>query len=44
MRICSGRSHKNVYNFLQEIRRKAKIEKMKLWEESNSISLKENQL
>ncbi|HET8794567.1 MAG TPA: KH domain-containing protein, partial [Nitrososphaeraceae archaeon] len=27
-RICSGRSHKNVYNFLQEIRRKAKIEKM----------------
>lgn len=31
-RICSGRSHKNVYNFLQEIRRKAKIEKLKLWE------------
>jgi ribosomal RNA assembly protein len=31
-RICSGRSHKNVYNFLQEIRRRAKIEKLKLWE------------
>jgi len=31
-RICSGRSHKNVYNFLQEIRRKAKIDKLKLWE------------
>ena len=30
--ICSGRSHKIVYNFLQETRRKAKIEKMKLWE------------
>lgn len=43
-RICSGRSHKNVYNFLQEIRRKAKIEKMKLWEESNNLTLRENQL
>jgi ribosomal RNA assembly protein len=43
-RICSGRSHKNVYNFLQEIRRKAKIEKMKLWEESNNLTLSENQL
>jgi ribosomal RNA assembly protein len=43
-RLCSGRSHKNVYNFLQEIRRKAKIEKMKLWEESNNPSLKENQV
>jgi ribosomal RNA assembly protein len=31
-RICSGRSHKNVYNFLQEIRRRAKIDKLKLWE------------
>lgn len=31
-RLCSGRSHKNVYNFLQELRRKAKIEKLKLWE------------
>ena len=31
-RLCSGRSHKNVYNFLQEIRRKAKIDKLKLWE------------
>ncbi|HET7642143.1 MAG TPA: KH domain-containing protein [Nitrososphaeraceae archaeon] len=44
IRICSGRSHKNVYNFLQEIRRKAKIEKMKLWEESNNLTLRENQL
>jgi len=43
-KICSGRSHKNVYNFLQEIRRKAKIEKMKLWEESNNLTLRENQL
>jgi len=43
-RICSGRSHKNVYNFLQEIRRKAKIEKMKLWEENNNLTLSENQL
>jgi len=43
-RICSGRSHKNVYNFLQEIRRKAKVEKMKLWEDSNNIPLEENQL
>jgi ribosomal RNA assembly protein len=43
-RICSGRSHKNVYNFLQEIRRKAKIEKMKLWEESNNLTPRENQL
>lgn len=31
-RICIGKPHKNVYNFLQEIRRKAKIEKLKLWE------------
>ena len=43
-RICSGRSHKNVYNFLQEVRRKAKIEKMKLWEESSNLTLRENQL
>jgi ribosomal RNA assembly protein len=44
IRICSGRSHKNVYNFLQEIRRKAKIEKLKLWEDTNNIPIKENQL
>ena len=31
-RICIGKPHKNVYNFLQEIRRKTKIEKLKLWE------------
>jgi ribosomal RNA assembly protein len=30
--ICLGKSHKIVYNFLQEIKRKAKLERMKLWE------------
>ena len=30
--ICFGKSHKNVYNFLQEKRRRSKIEKLKLWE------------
>jgi ribosomal RNA assembly protein len=43
-RICSGRSHKNVYNFLQEIRRKAKIDRLKLWEDSENIPIGENQL
>lgn len=31
-KIITGSSHKYVYNFLQEIRRKNKIEKMQLWE------------
>lgn len=30
--LCLGKSHKVVYNFLQEIKRKAKLERMKLWE------------
>lgn len=31
-KIITGSSHKYVYNFLQEIRRKNKIEKLQLWE------------
>jgi ribosomal RNA assembly protein len=32
--LSKGRSHKNVYNMLQEARRKAKLDKMRLWEDS----------
>ncbi len=33
-KIITGSSHKYVYNFLQEIRRKNKIEKLQLWEKN----------
>lgn len=33
--ISKGSSHKIVYNMLQEARRKAKLDKMKLWEENS---------
>src|SRR5918912_2348679 len=32
--LSEGRSHKTVYNVLQEARRKAKLDKMRLWEDS----------
>lgn len=30
--LCIGKSHKVVYEFLQKIKRKSKLERMKLWE------------
>jgi ribosomal RNA assembly protein len=37
--LSKGRSHKSVYNTLQEARRKAKLDRMRLWEDSTfSIS------
>lgn len=33
--ISKGSSHKSAYNMLQAARRKAKLEKMKLWEENS---------
>jgi ribosomal RNA assembly protein len=33
--MCKGSSHKTVYNMLQIARRKAKSDKMKLWEENS---------
>src|SRR5919197_2985272 len=32
--LSEGRSHKTVYNVLQEQRRKAKVDRMRLWEDS----------
>jgi ribosomal RNA assembly protein len=32
--LSKGRSHKIVYNMLQEARRKAKLDRMRLWEDS----------
>jgi ribosomal RNA assembly protein len=33
--LSKGKSHKNVYNMLQEARRKAKMDRMRLWEDNN---------
>src|ERR687887_1959005 len=33
--LSKGKSHKSVYNMLQEARRKAKMDRMRLWEDSN---------
>jgi ribosomal RNA assembly protein len=33
--LSKGKTHKNVYNMLQEARRKAKMDRMRLWEDSN---------
>jgi ribosomal RNA assembly protein len=33
--LSKGKSHKNVYNMLQEARRKAKMDRMRLWEDTN---------
>ena len=33
--LSKGSSHKSVYNMLQAARRKAKFDKMKLWEENS---------
>ncbi|MBV9176446.1 MAG: RNA-binding protein [Nitrososphaeraceae archaeon] len=33
--LSKGRSHKIVYNMLQEARRKAKLDRMRLWEDSS---------
>jgi ribosomal RNA assembly protein len=35
LHLVRGRSHKTVYNLLQEKRRRDKIDKLHLWEESN---------
>ena len=35
--LCKGNSHKFVYNFLQELRRKAKIERLNLWEGNSFV-------
>jgi hypothetical protein len=33
--LSKGRSHKNVYNMLQEARRKDKLDRMRLWEDDD---------
>jgi ribosomal RNA assembly protein len=33
--LSKGKSHKSVYTMLQEARRKAKMDRMRLWEDSN---------
>jgi ribosomal RNA assembly protein len=33
--LSKGKSHKSVYNMLQEARRKAKMDRMRLWEDNN---------
>jgi len=33
--LSKGKSHKTVYNMLQEARRKAKMDRMRLWEDNN---------
>jgi ribosomal RNA assembly protein len=33
--LSKGKSHKYVYNMLQEARRKAKMDRMRLWEDNN---------
>jgi ribosomal RNA assembly protein len=33
--LSKGKSHKSVYTMLQECRRKAKMDRMRLWEDSN---------
>ena len=33
--LSKGKSHKTVYNMLQEARRKAKMDRMRLWEDDN---------
>ena len=33
--LSKGKSHKTVYNMLQEAKRKAKIDRMRLWEDNN---------
>jgi|SRR5919198_4094874 ribosomal RNA assembly protein len=33
--LSKGKSHKSVYSMLQEARRKAKMDRMRLWEDSN---------
>src|ERR671934_936839 len=33
--LSKGKSHKSVYNMLQEAKRKAKMDRMRLWEDNN---------
>ena len=33
--LSKGKSHKSVYNMLQEVKRKAKMDRMRLWEDNN---------
>jgi ribosomal RNA assembly protein len=33
--LSKGKSHKTVYNMLQQVRRKAKMDRMRLWEDNN---------
>jgi ribosomal RNA assembly protein len=38
--LSKGKSHKSVYNMLQEAKRKAKIDRMRLWEDNNFPALR----
>ena len=38
--LSKGKSHKTVYNMLQEAKRKAKIDRMRLWEDNNFPALR----
>lgn len=37
--LSKGKSHKSVYNMLQEAKRKAKMDRMRLWEDNNFPAL-----
>jgi ribosomal RNA assembly protein len=37
--LSKGKSHKTVYNMLQEAKRKAKMDRMRLWEDNNFPAL-----
>jgi ribosomal RNA assembly protein len=37
--LCKGAMHKSVYNMLQEARRREKMDRMRLWEDSNTTNM-----